>query len=187
MWAPWDACTGGHNTGLRGPFSPFGLRTPKSVGNSPTSPAWTARPPPSPTLDVGALLGSWDLPSVYQVFWVGRGAIARVDLWSGDATRAVFAGPPKTTRAPSPSPSTGYSCPPSPIPENCRCRRPRSTLQVAPGWRRWWGSACSSTSSTGRCLGRSRRRGRHGHSRVYASTRCAPGRVPADVQQHVKW
>ena len=50
--------------------------------------------PPKEALDVAGDLSSWDLPSVPQVLWVGKGAVGRVGLWE-----ALFADPPQTLPA----------------------------------------------------------------------------------------
>ena len=41
--------------------------------------------PPKEALDVAGDLSSWDVPSVDQVLWVGKGAVGRVGLWEGEA------------------------------------------------------------------------------------------------------
>ena len=51
--------------------------------------------PPKEALDVAGDLSSWDLPSVDQVLWVGKGAVGRVGLWEGEAAQALFADPPQ--------------------------------------------------------------------------------------------
>ena len=55
--------------------------------------------PPKEALDVAGDLSSWDLPSVDQVLWVGKGAVARVGLWEGEAAQALFADAPQTLPA----------------------------------------------------------------------------------------
>ena len=61
---------------------------------------------PTPSLEalaVAADLSSWDCPSVDQVLRLGKRAIGRVELWEGDAVRALFADAPE---APSSGPPT---------------------------------------------------------------------------------
>ena len=50
--------------------------------------------PPKEALDVAGDSSSWDLPSVDQVLWVGKGAVARVGLWEGEAAQALFLAQP---------------------------------------------------------------------------------------------
>ena len=74
--------------------------------------------PPKEALDVAGDLSSWDLPSVDQVLWVGKGAVGRVGLWEGEAAQALFADPPprRSRQAPPPAPSTPPSSPGRPRP-----------------------------------------------------------------------
>ena len=74
--------------------------------------------PPKEALDVAGDLSSWDLPSVNQVLWVGKGAVGRVGLWEGEAAQALFADPPprRSLQAPPPAPSTPPSSPGQPRP-----------------------------------------------------------------------
>ena len=51
---------------------------------------------PKEALDVPGDSSSWDLPSVDQVLWVGKGAVGRVGLWEGEAAQALYAEPPQT-------------------------------------------------------------------------------------------
>ena len=59
--------------------------------------------PPKEALDVAGALSSWDLPSVDQVLWVGKGAVGRVGSWEGEAAQALFADPPQTLPASPPT------------------------------------------------------------------------------------
>ena len=84
--------------GLRGPFLTCGPRTPGTATTSRTPHTWT---PPSPqeALAVAGDLSSWDFPSEDQVLWVGKGAVGRVGLWEGGATKALFADAPEAVPA----------------------------------------------------------------------------------------
>ena len=55
--------------------------------------------PPNEALAVAGDLSSWDLPSVDQVLWVGKGAVGRLGFSDGDATQALFADTPESNPA----------------------------------------------------------------------------------------
>ena len=59
----------------------------------------THPPPPHEALPVAGDLSSWDLPSMDQVLWVGKGVVGRVGLWEGAAIQALFAEAPEAVPA----------------------------------------------------------------------------------------
>ena len=84
--------------GCRGLFLTCGSPTPGTATTSPTPRTWTP-PPPQEALAVAGDLCSWDLPSVDQVLWVGKGVVGTVELWEGDAAQALFADAPEALPA----------------------------------------------------------------------------------------
>ena len=50
-------------------------------------------------LAIAGDLSSWDLPSVDQALWVGKGVVGRVGLWEGGAAQALFADAPEAVPA----------------------------------------------------------------------------------------